>query len=56
MALLDLIQNTMTALDDNQSTIGVYIDLKEAFATIDHLITPRKLDHCGIRDAVHIHN
>ena len=49
MALLELIENITTALDPKKCTIGVFIDLKKAFDTIDHHLLLRKLEAYGIR-------
>jgi len=35
-ALLDLIEEITTSLDNNTYTVGVFIDLKKAFGTVDH--------------------
>ena len=36
-------------MDNGKFTIGVFIDLKKAFDTVDHSIIVTKLDHYGIR-------
>ena len=38
MALINLIEEITTSLDNKKSTIGVFIDLKKAFDTIDHTL------------------
>ena len=38
MALLSLIENITTSLDDNKHAVGVFMDIKKAFDTIDHNI------------------
>ena len=38
-----------SAIDNKMSTIGVFIDLKKAFDTINHGILMDKLEHCGVR-------
>ena len=38
-----------TAIDNKMSTIGVFIDLKKAFDTINHNILIDKLEHYGVR-------
>ena len=49
LALLELTEEITSALDHTQCTIGVFIDLKKAFDTIDHGILLTKLNHYGIR-------
>ena len=48
-ALLELIEDISTSLDNKKVTVGVFIDLKKAFDTIDHGLLIRKLEHYGIR-------
>ena len=50
MALLELTENITTALGQNKCTIGVFIDLKKAFDTIDHHLYLRKCYAYGNRD------
>ena len=38
MALLSLIENITTSLDDHKHAVGVFMDIKKAFDTIDHNI------------------
>ena len=49
MALMELLEDVTQSLDKKMSTIGVFIDLKKAFDTIDHGILLRKLYHYGLR-------
>ena len=49
MAIMELVENITTAMDNGKFTIGVFIDLKKAFDTVDHSILVTKLDHYGIR-------
>ena len=49
MALLDLIESITNAIDNKKATIGIYIDLKKAFDTIDHKLLLNKLEKYGIR-------
>ena len=49
LALAELVEYVTEAMDKKDSTIGVFIDLKKAFDTVDHSILIKKLDHYGIR-------
>ena len=50
MALLELIEEITNSLhDDKKSTIGVFIDLKKAFDTLNHGLLLKKLEHYGVR-------
>lgn len=49
MALLQLIEEATNALDNKQFALGVFIDLRKAFDTINHNILLCKLDHVGVR-------
>ena len=49
MALLDFYDKISSHIDNNLYTIGVFIDLKKAFDTIDHHILLKKLYFYGIR-------
>ena len=48
-ALIDLMDDLTNAIDNREYTVGVFIDLKKAFDTLDHDILLRKLDHYGVR-------
>jgi len=49
MAIFELTEAITTSLDKKESTIGVFIDLKKAFDTIDHSLLLKKLALYGIR-------
>ena len=42
LAILELVENTTTSIDDCKSTVGIFIDLKKAFDTVDHDILKKK--------------
>ena len=48
-ALIDLHEQLTKSIDNKLSTIGVFIDLKKAFDTIDHTLLLQKLNRYGIR-------
>ena len=48
MALLNLIENITTPLDNKKCTAGGFIDLRKAFDTIGHNISLNKLNLYGI--------
>jgi putative NIF3 family GTP cyclohydrolase 1 type 2 len=49
LALMELTEEITTAIDNKEATIGVYIDLKKAFDTIDHQLLLKKMEQYGIR-------
>ena len=49
LALLDFMEKLGSAIDSKRITLGVFIDLKKAFDTIDHLLLIKKLTHYGWR-------
>ena len=49
MALIELIDSLSHSIDNNEYTIGIFVDLSKAFDTVDHKILISKLNHYGIR-------
>ena len=41
------------ALDTGKYVVGVFLDMKKAFDTVDHAILLKKLKHYGIRGTLH---
>ena len=48
-AVKDLIEEISNATDNKKHAIGVFIDLKKAFDTVDHEILIKKLNFYGVR-------
>ena len=48
-ALLHLIEKLTKSLDNKTITVGVFIDFKKAFDTIDHSLLLNKLEYYGLR-------
>ena len=48
-ALALLYDKISSAVDSNEATVGIFIDLSKAFDTVNHQILSDKLQHCGIR-------
>ena len=46
---MDLVENICESIDKKKYVMGIFIDLKKAFDTIDHSILLDKLYHYGIR-------
>ena len=46
--LMDLVENICESIDKKKYVMGIFIDLKKAFDTIDHTISLDKLYHYGI--------
>ena len=49
LAIIELVEEITNSLDNHESTVGFFIDLKKAFDTVDHSILIEKLYHYGIR-------
>lgn len=49
MSLLKIQDNTSAAIDRNEYTLWVFIDIAKAFDTVDHNILLTKLVNLGIR-------
>ena len=48
---MELIEEITNATDNKKHAIGVFIDLKKAFDTVDHRILIKMLEHYGVRGA-----
>ena len=49
MAITDLVDKVYKAVDQNETTLDIYLDLSKAFDTINHDILLYKLEHYGFR-------
>ena len=49
MSLLDIQDKITMAMDKNEYSMGIFLDLAKAFDTVDHKILLAKLEHYGIR-------
>ena len=48
-ALLELVEDTTTSLDNNTYAVGMFIYLTKAFDNVNHNILCNKNDFCGVR-------
>jgi len=53
LALLDLTDKLSNAVENNEITVGIFVDLAKAFNTVNHNILLIKLCHYGIRGTPH---
>jgi hypothetical protein len=49
MAVLDMVERVREAWRKKNVALGVFIDLKKAFDTVDQMILLAKLEHYGVR-------
>ena len=52
-AIITLVERVSKALDTGKYVVGVFLDLKKAFDTVDHNIPLSKLKLYGIRGSTH---
>ena len=52
LALIDVIDNVRKYIDQGEFALGIYLDLKKAFDTVNHSILLSKLEHYGFRGHV----
>ena len=50
--ILDIVNTIQNNMNSGKFTCGLFIDLKQAFYTVDHYILLQKLDFYGIRGIV----
>ena len=49
MAIIELVDKVVSALERNDGSLGIFLDLSKAFDTIDHDILLYKLEYYGFR-------
>ena len=48
--MIQLISQILQAFNENEHTLGIFIDLRQAFDTVDHHLLLQKLELYGIKN------
>ena len=48
-ALMSIVENMQTQLDNDEFAAGVFVDPRNAFDTVDHGMLLQKLQHYGVK-------
>ena len=51
-SLIEITENIKESINSGKFGCGIFIDLKKAFDTVNHVILLKKLEHYGIRGAI----
>ena len=51
-AILDIVNNIHSNMDNRKTSCGIFVDLKKAFDTVNHEILLTKLEHYGMRKVI----
>src|SRR5688572_32266047 len=49
MSVLNILDKISQAIENNEYSIGIFLDLSKAFDSVDHKILLKKLDNYGIQ-------
>ena len=49
MTITYLITKLTEAIENNEFTVGIFLDLSKTFDTVNHSILIKNLEHCGVR-------
>ena len=52
-AILELVEEITNSLDNDKYSIGLFIDLKKAFDTVDHDVLAKHYYFYGVRGIAH---
>ena len=53
LALVQLVNNIASSVDNNEISAGIFLDMSKAFDTLNHQILSEKLEFYGIRGSAH---